>query len=240
MIKVILWDIDGTLLDFGMAEKYAIRKCFSVYGLGTCTDEMLVRYSAINRRYWERLERCELTREQVLVGRFREFFESEGLQTDCAEAFNQEYQVRLGDQVFFRDNGYELVNRLKSRVRQYAVTNGTVVAQERKLKQSGLDQVFDGIFISEKVGTDKPNQGFFDAVWKEIGVYEPQEVMIIGDSLTSDIKGGNQAGILCCWYNPHGSASDGGLRIDWEIRDLNEVEAILEQMEEKKNEIVGD
>ena len=88
MIKVILWDIDGTLLNFGMSEKYAIRKCFSTYGLGECTDEMLARYSAINRKYWERLERLELTREQVLVGRFRESFETEGISTECVRWWN--------------------------------------------------------------------------------------------------------------------------------------------------------
>lgn len=227
MIKVILWDIDGTLLNFGMSEKYAIRKCFSIYGLGECTDEMLARYSAINRRYWERLERRELTRDQVLVGRFQEFMESEGIPTDCVEAFNAEYQVRLGDHAFFNDNGYELVKKLKGHVKQYAVTNGTTVAQERKLKISGLDELLDGVFISEQVGVDKPNQGFFDAVWAEIGTYEPDEVLIIGDSLTSDIQGGNNAGILCCWYNPAGKKDEKGLRIEWDIRNLNEVEKIL-------------
>ena len=232
MIKVILWDIDGTLLNFGMSEKYALRKCFSIYGLGECTDEMLARYSAINRKYWERLERRELTREQVLVGRFQEFLQAEGLPTDCVEAFNSEYQVRLGDCAFFNDDGYELVKRLKGRVQQYAVTNGTAVAQDRKLKLSGLDQLFDGVFISEQLGVDKPNQGFFDAVWSEIGHYDPEEVLIVGDSLTSDIQGGNNAGILCCWYNPAGKKNETELRIEWEIQNLNEVEQILDGIAE--------
>lgn len=226
-MKVLLWDIDGTLLNFGMSEKYAIRKCFEIYGLGECTDEMLARYAAINRTYWERLERRELTREQVLLGRFREFFEKEGLRSDCAEGFNAEYQVRLGDKAFFNDEGYDVVKGLKEKVKQYAVTNGTIVAQERKLKLSGLDELFDGIFISEKIGADKPNIAFFDAVWAEIGSYEKSEVMIIGDSLTSDIRGGNNAEIKTCWYNPAGKENTAGVHVDYEIKSLQEIVKLI-------------
>lgn len=227
MIKVVLWDIDGTLLNFGMSEKYAIRKCFEIFGLGECTDEMLARYAAINRTYWERLERKELTREQVLLGRFREFFEKEGLNADCAAEFNAEYQVRLGDKAFFNDEGYELVKSLKGKVLQCAVTNGTKVAQDRKLRLSGLDELLDEIFISEDLGVDKPAVAFFDKVWEKIGTFEKDEVVIIGDSLTSDIQGGNNAGILCCWYNPGGKTDTAGLKIDWDIRNLQELKDII-------------
>ena len=227
MIKVILWDIDGTLLNFGMSEKYAIRKCFEIFKLGECTDEMLARYAAINRTYWERLERKELTREQVLLGRFQEFFEKEGLNTEIAAEFNAEYQVRLGDKAFFNDEGYELVKSLKGKVMQCAVTNGTKVAQDRKLKLSGLDELLDEIFISEELGVDKPAVSFFDKVWEKIGTFEKDEVLIVGDSLTSDIQGGNNAGILCCWYNPGGKTDTKGLKIDWDIRDLREIAGII-------------
>lgn len=222
-MKVLLWDIDGTLLNFEMTEKYAIRKCFEIFGLGECTDEMLARYSVINRGFWERLERGEVTREQVYAGRFEEFFSSEGIAFDKGKEFNEEYQVRLGDKVFFNDNGYELVKGLKDHVKQYAVTNGSLVAQERKLKLSGLLELFDGVFISEVLGVDKPNQEFFDKVWEQIGTYEPNEVAIIGDSLTSDIKGGNNAGIVCWWYNPAGKKNEKGLRVDREIQNLQEI-----------------
>ena len=160
LIKVILWDINGTLLNFKMSERYAIDYCFNKFHMGTCTDEMLQRYSVINRGYWERLETGELTREQVMLGRFHEFFESEGLPTDQVKVFNDEYQIRLGDKAFFCDHGDELVKQLKATVKQYAVTNGTTVAQERKLRFSGLDQLLDGVFISEQVGVDKPQKAF--------------------------------------------------------------------------------
>ena len=75
MITTILWDVDATLLDFLAAEKAAIKKLFQEFDLGECTDEMIRRYSKINRSYWEQLECGELTKPEVLVGRFREFFE---------------------------------------------------------------------------------------------------------------------------------------------------------------------
>ena len=228
MIRVILWDIDGTLLDFAAAEREAIRGCFATFGLGECTDEMLARYSVINRQHWEKLERKELTKPQVLIGRFEVFFAEEGLVADCA-AFNDEYQIRLGDTVCFHDDGYELVQQLKGRVRQYAVTNGTKVAQQRKLRNSGLDALLDGVFISEDIGAEKPDIAFFHPVWETIGPYAPNEVLIVGDSLTSDMQGGNNAGIRCCWYNPKGVPAPEHLKIDYNIRDLREILTILEQ-----------
>lgn len=226
-VKVILWDIDGTLLNFERTEKYAMQKCFSYFSLGECTDAMISRYSEINRKYWERLERGELTKEEVLTGRFAEFFHSEGISFSKIGEFNQEYQNRLGDEVFFQDDGYALVEKLKSEVKQYAVTNGTYTAQHRKLKKSGLDVLFDDVFISDLVGYEKPGREFFDHVWTKIGSYGKREVMIVGDSLTSDMQGGNNAGILCCWYNRTGAKNCGNVKIDYEIRDLWEIEKIV-------------
>lgn len=227
MIKTLLWDIDGTLLDFCKAEAYGIRKCFEIFNLGECTDEMLERYSKINRKYWEGLERNELTKSEVLHDRFVEFFGTEGINFDRINDFNDEYQIRLGDKVFFCENGLETVTALKGNVRQYAVTNGTIVAQKRKLAQSGLDKIFDGIFISDEIGFEKPSVDFFDAVQKEIGKFTPDEVMIIGDSLTSDIRGGNNAGILCCWYNPMNYENKTYLKIDYEIKNVAEILNII-------------
>lgn len=228
MIKAILWDIDGTLLNFVMAEKYAIRKCFEIFELGECTDEMLAQYSKINRKYWERLEKGELSKPEVLVGRFKEFFETSGLPVEKAEPFNKEYQIRLGDKAFYNDDGEQLVRQLKEKgIKQYAVTNGTLVAQQRKLRLSGLDSLLDGVFISDVIGIEKPNIGFFEAVWADIGTYKKDEVVIIGDSLTSDIQGGNNAGILCCWYNPQGEENTRGLRIDYEVKNLSEISGFV-------------
>ena len=227
MIKVLLWDVDGTLLDFQAAEREAIRACFASFGLGECPDDMLARYSAINQSWWQRLERGEATKPQVLLGRFEEFFSQEGLPCSVAEEFNREYQLRLGDTVIFRDGADALVRSLSGRVRQYAVTNGTLVAQSRKLERSGLNRLLDGAFISDRIGAEKPSPAFFQAVFAAIGPCRRDEVMIVGDSLTSDIQGGNNAGILCCWYNPQGLPRPDRPRADWDIRSLTQVPDIL-------------
>ena len=231
MIKVILWDMDATLLDFIAAEKAAIRFCFQKHGLGECTDEMIGRYSKINRRYWEMLERGEMSKPEILVNRFKEFFASEGIITDCAPDFNSSYQVALGDTICFRDDSLELVKKLKGKYPQILVTNGTFVAQERKLKNSGFGELMDEIFISELIGYEKPAVEFFDAVFEKLDGYEKKEIMIVGDSLTSDMKGGNHAGIVCCWYNPQHLENTKDVKIDYEIDHLWQIEEILKTHE---------
>ena len=106
---------------------------------------------------------------------------------------------------------------------QYAVTNGTKIAQDGKLKNSGLIDVFDEVFISEVVGYEKPAVEFFDKVFETIGEYDRSEVLIVGDSPTSDIRGGNNAGIVTCWYNPKKLPNDAGVTVDYEITDLAQV-----------------
>lgn len=227
MIKTLLWDIDGTLLDFTKSEEYGIRKCFEKFGLGECTDEMLARYSKINHKYWGMLERAEITKQQVLIERFVEFFESENIDFNNVDEFNDEYQISLGDKSFPCKNAIETVTALKGKYKQYAVTNGTIVAQQRKLTQSGLINIFDDIFISDEIGFEKPNIEFFNAVQEKIGKLNKNEVMIIGDSLSSDMQGGNNADILCCWYNPHNIVNKNDIKIDYEIKDIADILKIL-------------
>ena len=227
MIRVILWDVDGTLLDFLAAEKAAIEFCFAHFGLGPCSPEQISRYSAINLKYWKGLENGLYTKPQALVGRFEEFFTGEGIDPALAVPFNEEYQLRLGDTVCFMDDSYQLIDSLRGKVGQYAVTNGTRVAQEKKLSKSGLVNLFDGVFISELVGAEKPSPIFFDHVFSHIGPVDREEVLIVGDSLTSDMRGGLNAGIRCCWYNPKSLPAPEGMKLHYTIENLNQVKDIL-------------
>lgn len=227
MFKVLLWDVDGTILNFLEAEKVGIRMGFARFGLGTCTDEMLSDYSCINRRWWEMLERGEITKPQVLEGRFSEFFTKYGIRTDIVGEFNRHYQVDLGETICVNDDALNVIRVLKPFVRQYAVTNGTKIAQTKKISKSGLDHLLDGIFISEDIGAEKPSKAFFDGVWSKIGCFASEEVLIIGDSLTSDILGGMNAGIRTCWYRPAHAMKPKKLRIDYEISDLREITKIV-------------
>ena len=229
MIETILWDVDGTLLDFNAAERAAIRTLFADFGLGECTDAMLARYHGINIDFWQRLERKELSKKQVLTGRFEQFFSEYGIDTGVVPEFNERYQVTLGDTIVFCDDSLNIVRALKGKVKQYAVSNGTVVAQTKKLDRSKLGEQMDGIFLSERLGVEKPDRAFFDRVFSEIRVYDRSTVMIVGDSLTSDIRGGMNAGIKTCWYNPAGKPIPDGYRVDHVISDLHELAGLLEK-----------
>lgn len=225
MIKTLLWDVDGTLLDFLAAEQYGMRKCLAEIGV-ELTDEMLSCYSAINRSWWEKLERSEATRRDVFVERLREFFAVYGIAYDDYDRFNTRYQEALGEAAFPMDDCLTLLAKLKPLYKLYLVTNGSKRAQELKLAKSGLDKLADGIFISEEVGVQKPLKAFFDVVKEKTG-YVDEETLIIGDSLSSDMLGGNNAGVRCCWYNPKGAQPKDGVKVDYEIRNLWELCEIL-------------
>ncbi len=227
MYKYLLWDIDGTVLDFLASESYAIRALFKKYNIGECSDAMLKAYSQINSKYWQMLERGELTKAEILIKRFEEFFSLFGIDTTIAESFNKDYQVALGDYVVFVDKAKDVLLSQKGKYTLAAVTNGTKIAQDKKLKLSGLNKIFDAIFISENVGAEKPNIEFFDYVFKNLGITDKKEALIIGDSLTSDIKGGYIAGIDTCWYNPKHKPNTLGVSVTYEIADIGEIMDIV-------------
>lgn len=227
-IKYILWDIDGTLLDFDFAKEEAIRICFHNFKMGDCNNQMMEKYKEINKKYWQRLEKGEISKKEVLEGRFCEFFSNYGLDVSIVSEFNKEYQICLGSIVRY-NNIYaeETVQALKGKYLQFATTNGTAIAQRMKLEKSGLKQIFDDIFISEEIGFEKPSIRYFENVFKKIGSNNREEYLVIGDSLTSDIQGGNNAEIMTCWFNPKGKKNDKSVKVDYEIHNLKELVDIL-------------
>ncbi len=227
MITTVLWDVDGTLLDFNAAERAAIRTLFAEFGLGECTDEMLALYSKINISFWERLERNEITKPEVLRGRFEQFFGEYGIDTGLAVPFNERYQLTLGDTIVYMDDSLNIIKSLRGKVKQYVVSNGTVAAQTKKLDRSKLGELMDGVFLSEKLGVEKPNIGFFEKAFAVIRPGDLSEVLIVGDSLTSDIRGGMNAGIKTCWYDPAKKPVPEGYRVDYVISELSEIYEIL-------------
>lgn len=229
MIKVILWDLDGTLLNFKASESNALKSAFKHFNLGECTDETVALYSAINLKHWKMLERGEITKDQVKVLRFVEFFEKEGITSVSPVDFWRYYENALPDTIEFIGDSYSIVKALAADYKQYLVTNGTLSVQKRKLEKSGFDKLFDGVFISDEVGFEKPDSRFFNAVFAAVPDCNKKDIMIVGDSLTSDMKGGANAGILTCRYNPNGDDTDGDIRIDFEITSLDEIFNILKQ-----------
>ena len=222
---ILLWDVDHTLLDFKAAERFAIRDTFRHFQTDI-SDADIADYSVINAAGWRRYEAGEVTKAEVLTGRFREFFPMIGAKLD-PEAFDLYYQSALGDYAFWMDGAEQLIPRLKPFCRQYLVTNGTALAQRKKLKLSGLDRLADGIFISEEMGSNKPEKRFYELCAAAIESFDPARTLAIGDSLTSDIQGANNAGLPCCWYNPEHLPPRPDLRIDYVIDDLRQLPVLL-------------
>ena len=230
MIDVILWDLDGTLLDFKASEKHAIRAAFRHFGLGELSDGDVAWYSRINQEWWNRMERGEVTKPQVLDGRFRDFFSRKQLTFSDWETFNRYYQTRLGDLAVVTEGAFSLLTELKAMgVRQYAVTNGTARVQRARLEKSGLDRIFDGVFISEDLGYEKPDVRFFQAVFDAVGEVDRRRCAIVGDSVSGDMAGGRNAGILTWLYRPDGPDPAGGTA-DERIRRLADVFSLAKKI----------
>ena len=149
------------------------------------------------------------------------------MDTAIAEEFNSDYQLTLGDCIVFVENAKEILLSQKGRFTIAAVTNGTKVAQEKKLRLSGLCDIFDAIFISENIGAEKPNKAFFDHVFENLGITDKSQVLIIGDSLSGDMKGGYLSGIDTCWYNPDHAPNTMDFAVTYEIDSLDQINQIV-------------
>ena len=228
MIRYVLFDVDDTLLDFGKAEAAAIRKTFERIGIPV-TDELIRRYSEINAQQWSRFEKGEITREKLLTERFDILFSELGINVP-SEMAQASYEYLLGIGHYFVDGAEELLEALKDKYELYIVSNGNASVQDRRLKSAGIIPYFKDIFISERVGFNKPSAEFFEACFEHIPGFEKDKAVIVGDRLSSDILGGINAGVKTCWFNPRGDAPDPDIPADYEIKHLNELPALLESI----------
>ena len=226
MIEFLFLDLDDTILDFKKAERMSLEKTIHSFGIEP-TDENCQLYSRINQAHWEALERGELTREQVMVGRFETLFRQLCVQGDAA-ACSAQYMENLGDGHDFLPGAKEAVQRLSEKYKLYAATNGTKTVQKKRIQEADLEQYFQNIFISQDIGIEKPALEFFQKCFERIPGFDPKKAMIVGDSLTSDIQGGINAGMLTCWVNP--KHKEGNIKPDYEIESLTQLEKLLETL----------
>lgn len=226
MIEFLFLDLDDTILDFQKAERLALAKTLESFGLPP-TDTVLARYHEINREHWERLERKELTRPQVLVGRFAALFAEMGLSAQ-AEQVARAYEENLSQGHYFLPGAEEALKSLSKKYKLYLASNGTARVQAGRLKSAGIIPYFQEIFVSEEMGYNKPDPAYFDACFARIPGFRKDRAMMVGDSLTSDILGGIQAGIATCWVNPHHKT--GSIHPDFEIESIVQLEALLKNL----------
>ena len=228
MIRTILFDLDDTLLDFKASEADALRQTLQSLGLEP-TEEILRRYSAINQRQWELLEQKAITRQQVLVRRFEILFGEYGVPCD-PQAAQDLYHHRLSQGHYFLPGAKDLLEELYRQYDLYIVSNGTAAVQDGRIASSGIARYFKDIFISERMGADKPDPLFFENSFARIPNFNKEEAVIIGDSLTSDIRGGNNVRLRTVWFNPRSLPLREGITPDYEIKTLKELPALLKTL----------
>lgn len=222
---VLLFDVDGTLLNFDAAEKDGIEGLLKHFGV-PAAEENVHKYHVVNKRYWEMLERGERTRDQILGERFEEYFGDFGIKVNGTEV-DRMYREYINNSAVLIDGAVRLLDSLKGRYLLYIVTNGVAETQYKRLAMSGLDKYFDGIFISEEAGAQKPQTEFFEYCFEKMGRRDVENMLIIGDSLTSDMRGGNNAGMDTMWYHPHGTDNQTDVRVTYTAETLEEIEMML-------------
>lgn len=226
--STVLFDADNTLLDFDKDENCALRKTLELYGVPV-TEENIKAYVEINQGMWKALERGEITKPELKRTRFRKFFDAIGFETD-ADVFevNEKYLSLLGEGGNTLEGAVELCRELKEKGYDlYIVTNGVANTQKNRLTKSGLLPYFTEIFVSETVGHQKPKKEYFDYVLSHINEKDIDKIILVGDSLTSDIKGANQSGITCIWLNLKGQELPEEYRPNYVIDDIRDVRKIL-------------
>ena len=228
MIEFLLLDLDDTILDFHMQESVAIRKTLLGAGVEP-TDENCALYSKINLRYWKMLELGEVTREELIWKRFAELFAVLGVAADPKETA-EKYMDHLSEGHYFLPGAEEAVKALSKKYKLYMASNGTGRVQESRIASAGLAPYFEEIFISQIIGANKPDKAYFDGCFAKIPNFDPKKAMIVGDSLSSDIRGGKNAGIYTCWVNPKGKTVKPEDQPDYEIKSIAKLEELLEKM----------
>lgn len=223
---VLLCDADNTIFDFGKAEENAFADACAHMGFEG-TPELLAAYSVINEALWKLLEQGGITQKVLRVRRFEQFLDKIGRRDLDAQAMSDAFAESLGRQSVPIDGAIEAVRRWSKMVPVIIVTNGIAKVQHNRMNGSEVRHYIRGMVISEEVGAAKPDPKMLEAGMEMAGVADRSRVLMLGDSLSSDIAAAANAGVDACWYNPKGIENKKGLPVAYEIRSLDEVDAIL-------------
>ena len=224
----VLFDADNTLLDFDKAENEALKSVMAIYNL-TATEENCRKYSEINDALWKQFEKGEIEKSYIKATRFKKFFEFLGVK----ESFDP-LQVNETYLSFLREGGYtiegaeELCESLRKKgYTLYIITNGIALTQANRLRKSGLLPYIEEVFVSETIGYQKPKRKYFDYVLKNITEKDTSKVIVIGDSLSSDIKGAIDSELDYIWYNHKKANVPKELNAVAVVEDIKEIDTIL-------------
>lgn len=219
--QILLFDLDGTLLDFDASEQAALKKLFVSKGLNI-TDDLICTYEKVNNGLWRSYENGEIAMSELVNTRFSKTMKHFGMDID-GEAWEKEYRSYLGDYAFIVEGADEILKNLSVCHRIFAITNGVGDTQKNRLKLAGLIDYFEDIFISQLIGVQKPDIRFFEYVMNNISDFNKEKSIVIGDSVITDIRGGNNVGLDTCLVNTKGRVYDDSIVRTYEISSLKEL-----------------
>lgn len=221
----LIFDADRTVFDFDKAEAMALQKiCKKIdikYDLKLLSD-----YKEINHKFWEDFEKGLIKQEIIKTERFKSFFEFINIEED-SEYYGDLYLTYLSEGNYLLPNAYNILNKLKDSYKLILLTNGLSKVQHPRFNNSKIKDFFDLFIVSEDVKFQKPDQRIFQLIFDKLNIVELNKVLMIGDSLTSDIKGGINANIHTCWYNIDNRENSSLIRPTYSITDLREIYSIL-------------
>ncbi len=231
MLKTILFDIDNTLLSFDEYVKESMKNGFKKFGIGRYEDEMFYIFNQINTGLWQAIEKGEIDFEELQKKRWNMIFECLGITAD-GEAFEKYFRECLFESAIPVDGAIELLKYLCGKYTLCVASNGPYLQQVNRLKVSGMLPYFFDLFISEEIGSSKPSERFFNTCIDRLNLkleqeIQPCEIMIIGDSLSSDMAGGIQVGMQTCFYNPDKKSIPCEMNLNYHVASLKEIKNIL-------------
>ena len=224
-LKAILIDIDDTLLDFRANAHLAMERAFSQFGL-PFSEERFHLFEVRNLALWKRLERKELTKEELFRIRWKSILAEMQLNAD-AGAMEDAFRTELHRSAIPVDGARELLDYLSGRYRLFAASNGMFAQQQERLGLAGMLPYFEALFVSESVGAEKPSAAFFDACFLRMDGVAPSESLMIGDSVTADIQGAVAYGIPCIWFDRYQTMADPPGGVICSVHSLSEIKKII-------------
>ena len=225
--KVILFDADDTLFDFKKSERHAFKDTMVDFGFEYDEKIHLNCYHEINETIWKEFERGEITQQKLKVERFLRLKDKLQAEFD-AEEFARKYMHHLSHASFIYPESLELMKKLHGRLKLAIITNGLTDVQTRRIRNAPLGEFFDEIVISEEVRISKPDPEIFSYTLEKLKHHDHESVLMVGDSLHSDIKGGEDYGIDTCWYNPASKENSTEITPTYEIRNLMEILELIQ------------
>ena len=219
----LLFDADDTLFDFPKASAKAFTLMCQTHGIPD-TPEVRQLYHDINRELWDAFDRGEVSKEYVTLERYVRLLRALGLEDRDPAQCNEDYLSALGEGVYPLPHAEEVCRELVHRGHKlYILTNAVASVQRSRLRGSVFADLITAAFISEDAGASKPDRAYYEYVCDRVPELTAENALVIGDSLATDIRGANNAGLPCCWFNPKRQTPPQGLRIDYTVTDLRQL-----------------